>query len=172
MGGTTVHLRFFEFLLFRPAHFLLLLLSGHSSILSLAIYWLQRKRPWSALFYGPIVIAGTCPLPRPRRCGGRFVEVHNSSFPPSLLPLSGLIRLLCLHGHRHPPSLPPSLSPSLPSSLPVMLLGLPTLPFEIAAGFIFGLGVSLLILTVAKPLGAVGCLVLGRSGREGGKEGG
>jgi len=46
------------------------------------------------------------------------------------------------------------------------------MPFEIAAGFIFGLGVSFLILTVAKPIGVVGCLLLGRSGRGGGRAGG
>lgn len=77
-----------------------LIASFHNEILD-AIYWCQRKRPWSALIYGLIVIVAT-------------------------------------------------------------LLGIPTMPFEIAAGFIFGLGVSFLILTVAKPIGVVGCLLLGR----------
>jgi len=96
-----------ELLPFWHAHPLLFLLSRHFLLAPLAIYWCQRKRPWSALIYGLIVIVGTCPCPRPRinRRGGHFIEAHNSLFLPSLLSL--------------PPSLPPSLLPSfLPSSFP------------------------------------------------------
>jgi hypothetical protein len=51
------------------------------------------------------------------------------------------------------------------------------MPIEVLAGLMFGFGVSTLMLTISKPIGAVLCAMLSRWGRrgrkgEGGREGG
>ncbi|TFJ81899.1 hypothetical protein NSK_007146 [Nannochloropsis salina CCMP1776] len=42
------------------------------------------------------------------------------------------------------------------------ILGFPTMPIEVLAGLMFGFGVSTLMLTISKPIGAVLCAMLSR----------